>query len=183
MPVPNQLVISTRSALSASNAGLFVAPRCGLHPERELAAFDLIIGRSGVLPLWENQDKFQISPGQTLILWPERRHGPSAPYEPKTSFYWLHFELDSAPSDPGVVVNQVAEVPRPLRLVELFRRFLDDQENNDLEPDYAATLIKLMLLEISHQDESKHAKRLQPPARKIAATAQAANGKGVREPS
>jgi AraC-like DNA-binding protein len=179
---PNQLVISTRSALSASNAGLFVAPRCGLHPERELASFELIFVRSGVLRLWENLDKFQISPGQTLILWPGRRHGPSAPYEPKTSFYWLHFELDSARSDPGVVVNQVAEVPRPLRLVELFRRFLDDQENNDLEPNYAATLIKLMLLEIAHQDESKQAKRLQPPARKLAATAQVAIGKRFREP-
>jgi AraC-like DNA-binding protein len=179
---PNQLVISTQSALSASNAGLFVAPGYGLHPERELASYELIFVRSGMLRLWENQHRFQISPGQTLILWPGRRHGPSAPYEPKTSFYWLHFEVDSAPSGSGVIVNQVAEVPRPLRLVELFRRFLDDQENNDLEPNYAATLVKLMLFEIVLQDQSKHANRLQPPARKLAATAQVAIGKRFREP-
>ena len=182
MNPPNQLVISTQSALSASNAGLFVAPGYGLHPERELATYELIFVRSGMLRLWENQHRFQISPGQTLILWPGRRHGPSAPYEPKTSFYWLHFEVDSAPSGSGVIVNQVAEVPRPLRLVELFRRFLDDQENNDLEPNYAATLVKLMLFEIVLQDQSKHANRLQPPARKLAATAQVAIGKRFREP-
>ena len=76
---------------------------------------------------------------------------------------------------------QVAEVPRALRLVELFRRFLDDQENNDLEPNYAATLVKLMLLEISLQDQSKQ-KRGQLPARKLAATAQVTIGKRFREP-
>jgi AraC-like DNA-binding protein len=179
---PNQLVISTQSALSASNAGLFVAPGYGLHPERELASFELIFVRSGVLRLWENQNRFEVSPGQTLILWPGRRHGPSGPYEPKTSFYWLHFELDSASSAAGIVVPQVAEVPRALRLVELFRRFLDDQENNDLEPNYAATLVKLMLLEISLQDQSKHTKRGQLPARKLAATAQVTIGKRFREP-
>jgi len=79
-------------------------------------------------------------------------------------------------------VHQVADIPRPLRLVELFRRFLDDQENDDLEPNYAATLVKLMLLEIALQNQSKHAKKLQPPARKLAATAQVAIGKRFREP-
>jgi AraC-like DNA-binding protein len=183
MPAPpNQLVISTQSALSASNAGLFVAPRYGLHPERELASFELIFVRSGVLRLWEDQNRFEISPGQTLILWPGRRHGPSAPYEPKTSFYWLHFELDSAAPPAGIVLPQVAEVPRALRLVELFRRFLDDQENNELEPNYASTLVKLMLLEIAAQDQSKQAKRGQLPARKLAATAQVTIGKRFREP-
>jgi AraC-like DNA-binding protein/quercetin dioxygenase-like cupin family protein len=179
---PNQLVISTETGLSASNGGLFVAPGYVLHPERELASFELIFVRSGVLRLWENQNQFEISPGHTLILWPGRRHGPSAPYEPKTSFYWLHFELDPAPAAAGAVVPQVANVPRPLRLVELFRRFLDDQENDDLEPNYAATLVKLMLLEIAQQDRAKQGKRGQLPARKLAATAQVAIGKRFREP-
>jgi len=178
----NQLIISTQTALSASNAGLFVAPRYGLHPERELASFELIFVRSGVLRLWENENRFEVSPGQTLILWPGRRHGPSAPYEPKTSFYWLHFELDSPSCATGAVVPQVADVPRPLRLVELFRRFLDDQENDDLEPNYAATLVKLMLLEIALQNQSQQANRMHPPARKLAATAQLAIGKRFREP-
>jgi AraC-like DNA-binding protein len=193
MPAPpNQLVISTQTALSASNGGLFIAPGYVLHPERELASFELIFVRSGVLRLWErsdalaphgeSQNRFEISPGHTLILWPGRRHGPSAPYEPKTSFYWLHFEVDSAPALAGAVVPQVANVPRPLRLVELFRRFLDDQENDDLEPNYAATLVKLMLLEIAQQDRAKHGKRGQLPARKLAATAQVAIGKRFREP-
>ncbi|MFY9985265.1 MAG: helix-turn-helix domain-containing protein [Chthoniobacterales bacterium] len=193
MPAPpNQLVISTQTALSASNGGLFIAPGYVLHPERELASFELIFVRSGVLRLWErshalaphgeSQNRFEISPGHTLILWPGRRHGPSTPYEPKTSFYWLHFEVDSAPAAAGAVVPQVANVPRPLRLVELFRRFLDDQENDDLEPNYAATLVKLMLLEIAQQDRAKHGKRGQLPARKLAATAQVAIGKRFREP-
>jgi AraC-like DNA-binding protein len=198
----NSLVISTETGLRALNGGLFAAPGYGLHPERELTSFELIFVRSGVLRLWErsyalgargerchaparpeeNERRFEIAAGQSLILWPGRRHGPSAPYETKTSFYWLHFEINGSPGSSGSVVTQVAKVSRPLRLVELFRRFLDDQEDGDLEAHYAGTLVKLMLLEIALQNHPKYVDSVRPNARKLAASAQVVIGERFREP-
>jgi AraC-like DNA-binding protein len=149
---PAQLRISTRTRLCAANAGLFVAPGARSHPERCIETYELIFVRSGVLRLWEEKRQFVLPPQHALILWPNRRHGPGAPYEPRTSFYWLHFYLEPEDTSPDFVpVPQVTQVPQPLRLVELLRRFLDDQENTRLEPNYASVLVKLMLLEIGTQ--------------------------------
>jgi AraC-like DNA-binding protein len=179
---PAYLRISTETPLSAANAGLFAAPGARSHPERCIPSYELIFVRSGVLRLWEEQCQFVLPPQHALILWPGRRHGPAAPYEPQTSFYWLHFHLEEEDkSAKSVPVPQLTQLLQPLRLVELFRRFLDDQENARLEPNYASVLVKLMLLEIGAQvGESQ---RLIPQQRrKLASIAQTALGKRFREP-
>jgi AraC-like DNA-binding protein len=179
---PTQLRISTGTRLCAANAGLFVAPGARSHPERCIETYELIFVRSGVLRLWEEKRQFVLPPQHALILWPNRRHGPGAPYEPRTSFYWLHFDLEPEDNSPDfVTVPQVTQVPQPLRLVELLRRFLDDQENTRLEPNYASVLVKLMLLEIGAQVKDPQSAAPQQP-RKLAAIAQTALGKRFREP-
>jgi YesN/AraC family two-component response regulator len=65
--------------------------------------------------------------------------------------------------------------------VELWRRFLDDQENARLEPNYASVLVKLMLLEIATQVGNPQCEEPQH-RRKLAAIAQTAVGKRFREP-
>jgi AraC-like DNA-binding protein len=80
-----------------------------------------------------------------------------------------------------VTVPQVSRVPQPLRLVELLRRFLDDQENARLEPNYASVLVKLMLLEVASQVGDPQSEAPQQ-RRKLAAIAQTALGKRFREP-
>jgi AraC-like DNA-binding protein len=135
-----------------------------------------------VLRLWEEERQFVLPPQHALILWPDRRHGPAAPYEPRTSFYWLHFHLEAEDTSAGqVIVPQVTRVTQPLRLVELWRRFLDDQENSRLEPNYASVLVKLMLLEIATQVADPQSEAPQQ-RRKLAAIAQTALGKRFREP-
>src|SRR5206468_6239972 len=52
----------------------------------------------------------------------------------------------------SVPIPQHCRLPEPLRLSELFLRFLDDQERNRLKKDYASTLVRLMLLEIALQN-------------------------------
>ena len=179
---PTQIRISTRTRLCAANAGLFVSPGARSHPERCIETYELIFVRFGVLRLWEENRQFVLPPQHALILWPNRRHGPAAPYEPRTSFYWLHFHLEETDTSPDfVTVPQVAQVPEPLRLVELLRRFLDDQENTRLEPNYASVLVKLMLLEIATQVGGPPCKAPQQ-RRKLAAIAQTAVGKRFREP-
>src|ERR1700756_1412544 len=130
---PNQIRISTATRLCAANAGLFVAPGARSHPERCITTYELIFVRTGVLRLWETERQFVLPPQHALILWPNRRHGPAAPYEPRTSFYWLHFHLEAEDdSTECMLVPQVTRLSQGLRLIELFRRFLDDQENHRL---------------------------------------------------
>src|SRR5258708_22375837 len=127
---PTQIRISTETRLCAANAGLFVAPGARSHPERCITTYELIFVRTGVLHLWEEKRQFVLPPQHTLILWPNRRHGPAAPYEPRTSFYWLHFHLEAEEMSAGdVTVPQVGRVPQPPGLVALLRPCLHAPDN------------------------------------------------------
>jgi YesN/AraC family two-component response regulator len=78
-----------------------------------------------------------------------------APYAANTSFYWVHFYFESRGADSteeGASIPQHCRLPEPLRLTELFLRFLDDQERQRLGKVYASTLVKLMLLEVALQN-------------------------------
>jgi AraC-like DNA-binding protein len=148
------LRLSDALRVEACNAGLFVSPAQGIHHGRVIDSYELILARTGTLVLSEETTVFALEQGDALILWPGRFHRGVAPYAPNTSFYWVHFFLRGDAPDPGVegsVIPQHCRLPEPLRLMELFLRFLDDQERNRLERHYASTLVRLMLLEIALQ--------------------------------
>ncbi len=48
--------------------------RRGCHPSRTIDNFELIFVRQGRLMMGEEDQRFEIAAGQTLILWPGRRH-------------------------------------------------------------------------------------------------------------
>ena len=149
------LRLSGASKFEACNAGLFVSPAQGIHPERIIDSYELILVRTGTLVLGEETTVFALEQGDTLILWPGRVHRGVAPYASNTSFYWVHFHLESKVIDSGeegASIPQHYRLPEPLRLTELFLRFLDDQERQRLDRDYASTLVKLMLFEIALQN-------------------------------
>jgi AraC-like DNA-binding protein len=149
------LLLSEASKFEACNAGLFVSPAHGIHPERVIDSYELILVRTGTLVLGEETRVFALEQGDTLILWPGRVHRGVAPYASDTSFYWVHFYLRSKVPPlcgEGASIPQHCRLPEPLRLTELFLRFLDDQERHRLDKDYASTLVKLMLLEIALQN-------------------------------
>jgi AraC-like DNA-binding protein len=151
----SSLRLSEVSKFDACNAGLFVSPASGIHPERVIDSYELILVRTGTLVLGEETTVFALEQGDTLILWPGRVHRGVAPYASNTSFYWVHFYLGPKifdPADQGASIPQHCRLPEPLRLTELFLRFLDDQERQRLDKEYASTLVKLMLLEIALQN-------------------------------
>ena len=148
------LRLSDALEVEACNAGLFVSPAQGIHHGRVIDSYELILVRTGTLVLSEETTVFTLEQGDTLILWPGRFHRGVAPYAPNTSFYWVHFFLRGDASHSGVegsVIPQHCRLPEPLRLTELFLRFLDDQERKRLEKHYASTLVRLILLEIALQ--------------------------------
>ena len=151
----NCLRLSEACKCQACNAGLFVSPAQGIHSERVIDSYELILVRTGTLILGEETTVFALEQGDTLILWPGRVHRGVAPYAWNTSFYWVHFYLGAKPRispGEGASIPQHCRLPEPLRLTELFLRFLDDQERQRLDEDYASTLVRLMLLEIALQN-------------------------------
>jgi AraC-like DNA-binding protein len=137
----------------ACNAGLFVSRGKGTHVDRVIDSYELIYVRHGTLAMRENEREFFLKSGQTLLLWPGRRHKGIRPYPPDLSFYWIHFKLPSARKSRtrGSALNipQHVTLRREDKLAELFHRFLDDQETGQLQPLTASLLIVLMLSEVS----------------------------------
>jgi AraC-like DNA-binding protein len=179
MTIPGTLEISL--ALEACNAGLFVSPAHGTHHRRTIDSYELILVRTGTLVLREESTLFMLEAGDALILWPERLHEGAAPYRPDTSFYWLHFRVGHSDAiENSTYIPQYCRLPEPLRLIELFSRFLDDQENGRLERSYSAALVRLMLLEIALQNSV----RFSPDNRgqQLAAQAQASITRNFRQP-
>lgn len=153
----NALTLDLSLPVQVSDAGMLVSRGVGRHPERVWQTFDLLFVRSGELGMQEEGQEFTVGPGQTLLLWPGRRHGGTTPYAPGLSFYWIHFTLGAdgqGEGGPALAVPQHATVNRPDHLTELLRRFLDDQESGALDPTAANLLLLLMLGEIA---------RSQPP--------------------
>lgn len=150
------LCMNVSLPLRASNGGFFVSRGQGRHPERVINSFELIFVSEGVLELCEEGRDFAVRAGESLILWPGRRHYAPKAYPEQLAFYWLHFHLpgeDGSDAQP-LSIPQHAKVSRPEHLTSLFRRFLDDQEtlgswalgSRDLA---ASLLVTLMLWEVA----------------------------------
>src|SRR5271165_5643572 len=177
------LRLSDALRVEACNGGVFVSPAQGIHHGRVIDSYELILARTGTLVLSEETTVFALEHGDTLILWPGRFHRGVAPYSPNTSFYWVHFFLRADALEAGVegsMIPQHCRLPEPLRLTELFLRFLDDQEHRRLNKVYASTLVKLMLLEIALQIRPQFTEDKQ--AQHLANQAQTLITRNFREP-
>lgn len=147
----NGLKLKLKPALEALNGGLFVSRGEGRHPHRTIDSYELILVTEGRLGMYEEEQTFDLGPGETLLLHPHRKHGGTTPYPAGLRFYWIHFRLlAGGGKGSGPEVPQRALLDEPERLVALFRRFLDDQASGRLEPGAAALLVELMLLEAAH---------------------------------
>jgi AraC-like DNA-binding protein len=129
----------------------------GRHPTRIIEYFDLIFVRAGELHIHENDRAFIVRAGQTLLLWPHRRHAGTAIYPPDLSFYWLHFSLVAHDGGPITAADfalpQFATPARPDHLTTLFRRYIDDREAGINDSVAASLLILLIFREIARETQ------------------------------
>lgn len=148
---------------SALNAGMFISPgRGGRHPKRIIDSYEIIMMRSGTLHMREGKSEFVLGANDTLLLFPGVEHEGLSEYIEDTSFYWIHFRLSDAEGSPRrassatetIVVPQKTTPARPERMIDLFRRFLHDQED-DFACRYEADLIvATMLVELACHNEN-----------------------------
>lgn len=162
-PLPSRLMLPLPQPLRARNAGYFISRGKGSHPERVIDSYELIFVEQGRLGMQEEGATFDLQEGQTLLLFPGRRHGGTTPYPPELKFYWIHFYVDvssnrrsRAKKKPTkrnaaqeLQVPQIATLAEPERMAWWLRRFLDDQERGRLTPASASSLLLLILDEVA----------------------------------
>jgi AraC-like DNA-binding protein len=129
--------------------GLFISSGRGEHPDRVLDSYELIVVRKGTLSLWEDDVRFDVRPGQALVLFPGRRHRAAAPFARDLSFYWIHFVPHGPPGRAASIeLPQLMQVQRPDCVAEFFHRYLEDRQAEQLDPLSASLLLLLILREV-----------------------------------
>ena len=143
------------SPVHAAGAGLFISPGYGIHPDRKIPTYELIFVKRGKLVMEEDGNRFDLQAGQTLLLWPDRRHRGVEAYKRDLSFYWIHFRLvpTEGQDESRVTIPQTATLGRPDRMTELFHRFLSEQDEGHVLPDEGNLLLSLMLLEVNRSQQ------------------------------
>lgn len=146
------LSLAPSLGLDVVSCGLFISSGKGSHMDRVLDNYELIVVRKGTLSLWEDDVRFDVPPGHSLLLYPGRRHRGAAPFGRNLSFYWIHFVPRRRESGRrGMEVPQFARIERGACVAELFHRYLDDQEGRRLDSMYASLLLLQILCEVSRR--------------------------------
>lgn len=134
------------------NGGLFISRGVGSHPARELDSWELIFVEKGTLTIKEKDVLFNVNSGESLLLWPQRKHVGVGTFPADLKFYWLHFELPQKNEKTNVLPTSLISFPQhgkardPQYVIALFRQFLSEQESIDRN-----TTLELILLLIMQQ--------------------------------
>jgi AraC-like DNA-binding protein len=144
------LTLALPMSIAAENGGIFVSRGSGMHPRRTISSYELIFVTEGTLSLQEENRRFDVGAGQSLILWPDRLHYGASIYDSNLRFFWVHFKYTAPVQEDmdALRIPQLAVVARPDHLKELFRRFLEDQEAGCLPPLQGNLQVMLMLCEV-----------------------------------
>jgi AraC-like DNA-binding protein len=149
---PSQLLVSPAHPPRALHAGLCLARGTQSHPDRKIGEHELIFVRKGRLPMAEAGTQLETKAGESLILWPHRRHYGTGILQAGSEFYWLHFQMPPIPAKaPGILVPQRGRPARPERMMELLHQLLHDQNAGRLTATAGSALVMLLLSEIAEQ--------------------------------
>jgi AraC-like DNA-binding protein len=154
----SRLELAFFPSVKALNAGLFISRGKSIHPDRIIDSFQIIFVVDGELAIREGNTDFFLKAGQSIILYPRIRHAGIKSYGAGLSFYWVHFTRRRMKKETNKIVlsvPKVAAIQQPERLIEIFRRFLNDQEAGGLSARRGAILIMNMLIEIAESEETQ----------------------------
>lgn len=137
--------------IAVQNGGLFISRGVGSHPQRELNSWELIFVEKGTLTIREDDTLFSVKEGESLLLWPHRKHIGVGTFPADLKFYWLHFELNTRReilsdfSISLISLPQHGKVLNPQYVISLFRQFLNEQEA--ITRSNALELILLLIMQ------------------------------------
>lgn len=126
------LELSIALPVKVQNGGLFISRGVGRHPARKLTSWEIIFVEKGTLTIQEENRVFTVNAGESLLLWPNRRHVGTEDFPADLRFYWLHFDIEGQPSEledfTRLAIEQYCRVQDASCVVSLFRQFLTEQE-------------------------------------------------------
>lgn len=143
------LELSIALPIKVQNGGYFISRGVGRHPTRKLDSWEVIFVEKGTLTIQEDATVFEVNAGESLVLWPHRRHKGIEDFPADLRFYWLHFEVQeqAPPSHWSTLlsVQQHGKTADSQAMIALFRQFLTEQEK--LRRSQALEFILLLILQ------------------------------------
>lgn len=73
------------------SAGQFISDQPWIHKKRVIDSYELIIGINETLYIEHNRVKYEVKPGDVMLIVPGAVHAGYAESKPNLSFYWCHF--------------------------------------------------------------------------------------------
>ena len=147
-----EIQLSYYSHIHTQNAGLFISRGEGKHPRRIISSTEIIFVENGILGIREGNYEYLVESGQSLILEPGIEHSGTLPYDLGLRYYWIHFDIlvpkRSGSKDHHLSIPKIKTVVRPTRIIQLFRWFLHDQEEQTLTHQAAELIIYHLITEI-----------------------------------
>ena len=122
------------------------------HSDRALPVHELIVVQAGMLPIAEEDRRFEVRRDKWVLLRAGRRHFGYDDLDRETWFYWVCFGdtppdagIDEATIVPG---RRTGTVARPGRVRAHFEHLLEDQHRAILSPAVARSHLQLLLAEM-----------------------------------
>lgn len=136
------------------SAGLFTADAIWTHMERIIDSFEIIICIRGNVFIQQEDEKFVLKEGDSLLLLPGHTHKGFAPSIKGTSFFWLHFVCN----DEYTIITE-KEAQEEIKLSNN-NRYFTGFENKILLPDAFQLTnlerISILFHQLMHVSESSY---------------------------
>jgi AraC-like DNA-binding protein len=119
------------------------------HADRLLPVHELIVVQAGMLPIAEEDRRFEVRRNEWVLLRAGRRHFGYDDLDGKTWFYWVCFgDSGDAEVDDAISERRTGTVSRPGRVRAHFEHLLEDQHRAILSPTTARSHLQLLLAEM-----------------------------------
>jgi len=92
------LKVNLNEPVRFDSAGEFLSESNWTHAQRSIPDYELIIGVNETVYMREEEQSFEVGPGDILLLSPGRRHGGYQASKPGVKFYWIHFYFPDEPA-------------------------------------------------------------------------------------
>lgn len=89
------LTTSTITPIQFVSAGEFISERQWVHARRSNDSFEIIAGINKTLYIEQNNEKYEVNPGEILILQPFNIHQGFRECANDISFFWFHFHFNN----------------------------------------------------------------------------------------
>jgi AraC-like DNA-binding protein len=160
--------------LTFSSCGHFISDENWIHDKRIIDSFEIIIGIGGKAYIQQDEERYEITPGNVLLLLPGHLHKGFDYSKENTSFYWMHFHCQDEHSfisekevineilplnsnkgliklDDSILIPIFSSIENIEKLIISFRQLLHVSHSNYYTPLITDYLTTLVLTELSQQ--------------------------------